>query len=101
MDLELNRISKQNATRLSSDHPLYRRAGAVMNRPRIEPDEGPCENAQSILLSQGIPAITLALTYGKNMDRMDAMIEIDPTFKGIAQVPGVMRTMDHGQRREL
>ncbi len=96
VELKLNRISELNAARISSEHPLVQCAGAVLNRLGIEAVEGPSANAQSIFLSRGTPAITLALTHGSAMDQKDEMVEIEPIYKGISQVLGVLTAMDGG-----
>ncbi len=96
VELALNRISELNAARLAYDHPLIACAGDVLKRLRIEPIAGPCETAQPIFLSRGTPAITLAVTHRNNRDPTDEMVEIEPIYKGIAQVLGVMKAMDKG-----
>jgi tripeptide aminopeptidase len=94
--LKLDRISNLNAARLSYKHPLVKYTNMVMKRLNVNPVREPSESAQSIFLHRGIPAITLGLTYGKNFRQEDAMVEIDPMFKGIAQVIGVLKAIDSG-----
>ena len=50
----------------------------------------------SIFLSHGIPAITLGVSRGKHMLMKNATMEIEPMFKGIAQIIGVIMAIDSG-----
>jgi peroxiredoxin len=50
----------------------------------------------SIFLSQKIPAVTLGITRGENVYQDKATMEIEPMYKGIAQVIGVLQAIDSG-----
>jgi hypothetical protein len=56
----------------------------------------PSETALSIFLQNKIPSITLGLTMGDNFHKDGAIIEIEPMFKGIAQIPALVMAMDNG-----
>jgi hypothetical protein len=56
----------------------------------------PSETALTIFLHRKIPAITLGLTRGDNFHQNDAMIEIEPMYKGVAQIPALLMAMDNG-----
>ena len=43
-----------------------------------------------------IPAVTLGITHGENYYSHKATMEIDPMFKGIAQIIGVLEAIDSG-----
>jgi len=94
--LKLNRISNLNATRLRYNHPLIKCASKVLERLNVEVFSEPSESAVSIFLQREIPAVTLGLTRGENFHQDDAMIEIEPMVKGIAQVPALLMAMDSG-----
>jgi hypothetical protein len=94
--LKLNRISNLNATRLPYNHPLVKCASGVLNRLGVKAVSEPSETALSIFLQRKIPAITLGLTRGDNFHQDGAMIEIDPMFKGISQIPALIMAMDNG-----
>lgn len=96
VDLKLNRISNLNATQLPYNHPLVKCAAKILNRLAVDIISESTESALSIFLQRKIPAITLGLTYGENYHQEDAMIEIDPIFKGIAQIPALAMAMDSG-----
>ncbi len=96
VELKLNRISNLNATRLPYNHPLVKCASRILNRLGVEAVSEPSETALSIFLHRKIPAITLGLTSGDNFHQDGAMIEIEPMFKGISQIPALIMAMDNG-----
>lgn len=96
VELKLNRISNLNATRLRYNHALVKCASRIISRLGVEAVSEPSETALSIFLQHKIPAITLGLTHGDNFHQDGAMIEIDPMFKGIAQILALIMAMDNG-----
>ncbi len=96
VELKLNRISNLNATRLSYNHPLVKCGSRILNRLGVKAVSEPSETALSIFLQRKIPAITLGLTRGNNYHKDGAIIEIEPMFKGIAQIPALIMAMDNG-----
>ena len=94
--LQLNRISNLNQTRLNYNHPLIKSASRILNRLGVDIFSEPSESAQAIFLHRKIPAITLGLTRGDNFHQNGAMIEIEPMYKGIAQIPALLMAMDSG-----
>lgn len=96
VELKLKRISNLNATRLAHNDPLVKCASRVLARLGVEAVSEPSETALSIFLQHGIPAITLGLTFGDNFHQDGSVIEIEPMFKGIAQIPALIMAMDNG-----
>ena len=96
VEQKLNRISNLNATRLQYNHPLVKCASRILNRLGVEAVSEPSETALSIFLQRKIPAITIGLTYGDNYHQDGSMIEIEPIFRGISQIPALITAMDNG-----
>ena len=96
VDLKLKTISNINAARLKFNHPLVKSTVAVMETLDIEPVSEPSESELSIFLSHKIPAVTLGITHGENYHQLNASAEIEPMFKGIAQIIGVIMAIDSG-----
>jgi len=94
--MKLETISTVDASRLRYTHPLVKAAGQVMQTLGIDTIGEPSESELSILLSKKIPAVTLGLTYGENYHQPTSQMEIEPMFKGIAQVIGVLQAIDSG-----
>ena len=95
-DINLKTISNLKASRLKHNHPLVKQAAAVLNTLGIKPVTKPTESALSIFLSRKIPAVTLGISYGENRYMENATMEIEPMYKGIAQVIGVLKAIDSG-----
>ncbi len=96
VDLNLNTISNLSASKLKYNHRLVKSAVAVMKKLDLKPVSEPTETELSIFLSHKIPAVTLGITHGENYHRPDARVEIDPIFKGITQIIGIILAIDNG-----
>ncbi len=95
-EINLKTISNLKAARLKHNHPLVKEAAAVLNALGIKPVTKPTESALSIFLSRKIPAVTLGVTHGENRYKDNATMEIEPMYKGIAQIIGVLKAIDSG-----
>lgn len=95
-EINLKTISNLKAARLKHNHPLVKQAAAVLNALGIKPVTKPTESALSIFLSRKIPAVTLGVTHGENRYKDNATMEIEPMYKGIAQIIGVLKAIDSG-----
>ncbi|MEJ2727063.1 MAG: peptidase dimerization domain-containing protein [Deltaproteobacteria bacterium] len=96
VDLNLKTISNLRAARLKYNHPLVKNAAAVLEKLEIKPFSKSTESSLSIFLSYKIPAVTLGITYGESVYKEEATMEIEPMYKGIAQIIGVLRAIDIG-----
>lgn len=96
VDLRLKRISNLNATRLRSNHPMIKCASKILDVLGVKAFSSPSETALSIFLHRNVPAVTLGLTHGNNFHEDSAMIEIEPLYKGISQIPALLMAMDSG-----
>jgi len=96
VELNLKTISNLSASTLKYNHPLVKSAREVMKELGIKPVGGPSESELSIFLSRKIPAITLGITHGENYHQKNAQVEIEPIFKGIAQIIGIIMAIDNG-----
>jgi tripeptide aminopeptidase len=96
VDLDLKTISNLKAARLKFNHPLVKSAAAILEKLDINPVSKSTESALSIFLSHKIPAVTLGITHGENIYSQKATAQIEPMFKGIAQIIGVLKAIDSG-----
>ena len=96
VDLNIKTISNLKAARLKFNHPLVKNSAAVLEALGIKPISKSTESALSIFLSRKIPTVTLGITHGENHYTHKATMEIEPMFKGIAQVIGVLKAIDSG-----
>lgn len=96
VELELKTISSVNASSLRFNHPLVKTTVSIMKELGLNPVTEPSGSELSIFLSRNIPAVTLGVTHGENYHLVDAEIEIEPMFKGLAQIVGVIKAIDSG-----
>lgn len=86
--LKISVISNVHAAGLPYNHPLVKNTVAVMKKLDLKPAREASESELSIFLSRKIPAVTLGITRGNNYQTEKAVMEIEPMFKGIAQIFG-------------
>jgi acetylornithine deacetylase/succinyl-diaminopimelate desuccinylase-like protein len=96
IELKLKTISNLSAASLKYNHPLVKSAGAVIESLGLKPICEPSESELSIFLSHNIPAVTLGITRGENIYLENSTMEIEPMYKGIAQIIGVIMAIDKG-----
>jgi tripeptide aminopeptidase len=96
VEMNLKTISNLRASRLKFNHPLVKSAAKVLETLGIKPVSKSTESALSIFLSRKIPALTLGITHGENYYMRNATMEIEPMYKGIVQVIGVLKAIDNG-----
>lgn len=96
VDLELKTISNVRASKIQFNHPMVKNVVNVMKKLDIKPVSEPSESELSIFLSRKIPAVTLGITKGDNYHQQNARVEIEPMFKGIAQIIGAIMAIDSG-----
>ena len=96
VELNIKIISNLKAARLKFNHPLVKNAAAVLEALGIKSISKSTESALSIFLSRKIPSLTLGITHGENYYTEKATMDIEPMFKGIAQVIGVLKAIDSG-----
>ena len=61
-------------------------------RPRISPST----SELSALIDRQIPALTVGVTDGENLTQPGESILIDPIYKGISQLLGLILAIDRG-----
>ncbi len=96
ISLDMKTISNLKAARLRFNHPLVKNAAVILETLGIKPISKSTESAMSIFLSRKIPTVTLGITHGENYYTENATMKIEPMFKGIAQIIGVLKAIDRG-----
>ena len=96
VDMQLKTISNVNAVKLNYNHPLVKTASKIINMLDIKPVSDHSESELSIFLSKNIPAVTLGISHGANYHLDNATVEIEPIFKGAAQLVAMIMAIDNG-----
>ncbi|MBN1648108.1 MAG: M20/M25/M40 family metallo-hydrolase [Spirochaetales bacterium] len=78
------------------NHPLSRSAREIMDSLGIKPRISPSTSELCAFIDKTIPALTIGITNGENMNQEDETIEIEPIFKGLSQLVGILLTLDNG-----
>lgn len=95
-ELQLKTISNVRAAQLEDTHPLVKGAVSIMKALDIQPISGSSESELSIFLSRKIPALTLGISHGEGYQKAESSVQINPMFKGIAQIIGILNVIDNG-----
>lgn len=96
VELQLKTISNVRAAKLEDNHPLVQNAVSIMKALDIQPISGSSESELSIFLSHKIPALTLGISHGGGFQKSEEFVQIEPMFKGIAQIVGILNAIDTG-----
>jgi len=81
---------------ITASHPLAKASRVVITALDIEPRMGCCSSAASSFADNGIPAVTVGITRGADLNQTDESVLIEPIFKGLAQVIGIIKAIDGG-----
>jgi len=97
VNAHLDLFFRTRAGGLPFSHPLVRSTLDVMRALGIEPDQGHSPSELSELIGRGIPSVTLGITRG-DRSRMKGTdyVNIDPILTGVAQLLGVILSIDEG-----
>jgi tripeptide aminopeptidase len=96
VDVRFNLISRRRIGGVSFGHPLVTHCRNVMEQLGIEPKIAPSVGMLSAAADRNIPALTLGLTKGTGLQTDEESVEIEPLFRGIAQLIGVLMGIDEG-----
>ncbi len=81
-------------------HPLATHAREIMRALEIKPRISPSTSELSAFIDKQIPALTLGLSDGENMNERGETIIIEPMFKGVVQLLGLLLAIDKGYCNE-
>ncbi len=77
-------------------HPLVERTREVLKVMGIKHRIQPSTSELAAFIAHNIPAVTLGITTGENMDKLNESIRIEPMYRGITQLLGVIHAIDRG-----
>jgi di/tripeptidase len=94
--VDIQILAQRNPGGISFSHPLAANARMIMNSLGVIPRISPSTSELSAFIDQGIPALTLGITDGENLNKADEKIEIEPMYTGLAQLIGLLLSIDRG-----
>jgi len=95
-EVKLDIFARRRPGGIPYAHPLNKCARSVMNQLEIEPRLAPSTSELAALIDKEIPALTLGITSGDRIHKMDESVEIKPIYKGLAQIIGILIATDGG-----
>lgn len=101
--VELDFFARREPGGLDIGHPLVRCGRAVLERLGVTPMTYRTTSGMSAMVDRGIPALTVGVTTGERLGRLDEFDEacaIEPMAAGLAQLVGILLAMDGGHADE-
>ena len=95
-EVELDIFAKRGTGGISYSHPINECARSIMKTLDIEPRLAPSTSELAALIDKDIPALTLGITSGDRLHKMDESVQIEPIYKGLAQIIGILIAIDGG-----
>ena len=99
-EITLDVLARRQPGGIEFSHPLASAARQIMTHMKVKPRISPSTSELAAFIAKGIPALTIGLTTGDNMNRPDESIEITPIFNGLAQLVALIETIDRGYSNE-
>ncbi len=96
-DVEFNIFARREPGGISFGHPLAENARAILDALGINPRISPSTSELSAFIDKRIPAVTVGLTNGESLNEENERLEIEPIGKGMAQLLGLILSIDRGQ----
>jgi tripeptide aminopeptidase len=94
--LTMEIIARSNNCGIPFSHPLVKATRQIMDTLDITPNVTPSAGDLSALIDGEHPGVTLGLTHGENPREENETIAIEPIFRGLAQLVGVLLAIDSG-----
>ncbi len=86
LDFTSEVVGDRPAGQISTEHPLVQLAVAALETSGYKPVYETGSTDANILLANGLPSVTIGLSYGGNAHRLDEYIESGPLADGLWQL---------------
>ena len=95
-EITMEVVAQREPGGVEFSHPLAVGARRVLNHLDIKPRIRPSTSELSAFIDKGIPAVTLGLSTGENLNEKGERIHIDPITTGLQQLLGLILAVDKG-----
>lgn len=92
--IELDIFAHRKAGGIPFEHPVVTQARHAMEQLEIEPRLAPSTSELAAFIDHQIPALTLGITTGEQQHNQLESIQIEPIFRGLAQIIGTLISLD-------
>jgi di/tripeptidase len=99
-DISLDVLARRHPGGIEFSHPLASASRQIMTHMNIKPRISPSTSELAAFIAKNIPALTIGLTTGDNMNLLEESIEIAPIYTGLTQLVGLLQTIDRGYSNE-
>ena len=99
--IELDIFAHRKAGGIPFEHPVVMLARQTMEQLEIEPRLAPSTSELAAFIDHQIPALTLGITTGEQQHNQLESIQINPIFRGLAQIIGTLINLDQHYRNPL
>ncbi|MDC7225382.1 MAG: M20/M25/M40 family metallo-hydrolase [Spirochaetales bacterium] len=99
-EINLNVLARRQPGGIDFSHPLASAARQIMSHMKVKPRISPSTSELAAFIAKDIPALTIGLTTGDNMNQLDESIEVAPIYTGLAQLIALIETIDRGYSNE-
>jgi tripeptide aminopeptidase len=95
-DVKLDIFARRDPGGIPFSHPYVRCVRKILDSLGVEPRLAPSISELAAFIDYEIPALTLGITAGDNLNENDESIQIEPMYRGIAQILGTIKAIDGG-----
>ncbi|HAK44305.1 MAG TPA: peptidase [Spirochaeta sp.] len=99
-EISLDVLARRQPGGIDFSHPLASAARQIISQMGMKPRISPSTSELAAFIAKDIPALTIGLTTGDNMNQLDESIEVAPIYGGLAQLAGLIETIDRGYSNE-
>ena len=92
----LARIARRRPGGISFGHPLARRVRSILRAFDLNARSSPSVSELSAFVERNIPAVTVGITRGEQLNEVGEVIGIKRIATGIAQLVGILLAIDGG-----
>jgi metal-dependent amidase/aminoacylase/carboxypeptidase family protein len=94
--VRLNVIARRKPGGIAFGHPMARCGRDILKALEITPRISPSTSELSALIDASIPAVTVGISEGENLNEENETVQIAPISTGIAQLIGLILAADGG-----
>ncbi|MBL62173.1 MAG: peptidase [Opitutae bacterium] len=95
-EFKMEIIARGNNCCIPFSHPLVKTTRQIMDALKVDPIVTPSSGDLSALIDAGYPGVTLGISRVENSREENETISIEPIFRGLAQLVGLLCAIDSG-----
>ncbi|MEE8441461.1 MAG: peptidase, partial [Spirochaetia bacterium] len=95
-EITMEVVAQREPGGIQFSHPLAVSARRILNHLDVKPRIRPSTSELSAFINKGIPAVTVGLSTGENLNEEGERIHIDPITIGLQQLLGLILAVDKG-----